>query len=150
MDAAGGSRRSITSVIKKVVLNNGAAVVCGIALILAHVWWFVTTGADRKVEAVSGLGAALVALGIWLAVRPFFRKGICRAIEEATGKEMPPLLGFLPPPGYHEEREAQRPQARRDVIGDRVGLVLIVAGTLLNGYSAWIARFAVRLTMDIR
>jgi hypothetical protein len=133
---------------KKFALSNCAAVVWGIALFLLHVWWFIATAVCRKVEAVSGFGAALVALGIWLAVRPFFRKGVRRAIEEAAGREISPLLGFLSLPSYHEEREAQRPQARRDVIGDRVGLVLIFVGTLLNGSSAPIGRFAVRLFLS--
>jgi hypothetical protein len=42
-------------------------------------------------------------------------------------------------------KSAQRPQVRMDVIADRLGLVLIFVGTLLNGYSGPIARFTARV-----
>ena len=98
--------------IKKILLSNCAAVVGGVVLFVLHLHWFLVTRPDRGVDAISGLGAALVALGIWLAVRPFFRKGIRRAIEEATGKDMSPLIGFLAAPGYMKSARAQRPQVR--------------------------------------
>ena len=126
--------------LKRIILSNWVAVSVAAILVIGHARWFAITDSDRKAEAVSGFGAAVVALGIWLAVRPFFRKGIWRAIEEAAGKELPPLPGFFNSPGYLEQREAHRPQAVRDVIGDRIGLLLIFVGTILSGYSAPITR----------
>ena len=128
--------------IRKAVSGNSAAVGVCVALTAAHIRWHVVARADRRVEAVAGFGATLVALGIWLAVRPLFCKGIRRGIEEMTGQAMPPITtAFLARRGSSEKREAQRPQKRSDVIAEQVGLALILAGTLLNGYSGPIARF---------
>ena len=127
--------------LKRIILSNWTAAIVLAALVIYHARWFAITDPDTKAEAVSGFSAAIVALGIWLVVRsPFFRKGIWKAIQEAAGKELPPLRGFASSRGYLEKREAQRPQAVKDVIGDRIGLVLVFVGTILGGYSAPIAR----------
>lgn len=126
---------------RRIALSYWTILAIGIVLLLFHAWWFVATSATRRPEAVSGFGASVAALGIYMAVRFFLRKGIRRGIEEMTGHAMPPLLGIFASDGYHAEREAQRPQVRRDVIAERViGVFLIAIGTLLNGYAAPVAR----------
>ena len=108
----------------------------GILILLPHTWWFWMLPHQRS-EAVSGFGAALIVLGIWVVASPFIRKGV----DESAPSAMPPRPGLFPArPGQVQDWEAKRPQARRDVKVERVlGVWVIVVGTLLNGYAVPVA-----------
>jgi len=123
--------------IKRTLGCRWTVLAVGIVFLLLHAQWFIRVSPNHQAEVVSGFGAVLIVLGIWLVALPFLRKGI----EKATADAMPPpLSGFLVPPEYDESREAQRPQARRDVMDEQVfGVITIVIGTILNGYATPIA-----------
>ena len=95
-------------------------------------------------EVLSAYGAGLVVLGIGVAARPLIRQGLSSAVQAA----MPTYQGYTGFPGRkipsmseQLQIEALRPMVRREVIAERVVAVsVIVAGTLLNGWGAPLAR----------
>lgn len=119
-------------------LSHWTALAAGIVIFVLHVCWLIRVSPDHRLEVVSGFGAMLIVLGIWVAALLFLRKGL----KKTAADSMPPLVGsFATPPEYDESREGQRPQARRDVTDERVlGVAAIAIGTILNGYAAPVAR----------
>lgn len=93
-------------------------------------------------EVVSGYGAGLIMLGVFVGARPYLRAGISRTVEAG----LPPYRGaFLQGRGAaerHRERVAAlRPAVALDVWAERVVAVLVVLlGTFLNGYGTPLAR----------
>jgi hypothetical protein len=120
-------------------LSYWSTLCVGVIVLVLHVFWFVQTA--HRAEVISGLGASIIALGIWIGARPYIRSGIAIA----TARAMPPIRGvFMGGPNateYNLKRESMRPQVRRDVIAERViAVIAVVLGTLVNGYSASIVR----------
>jgi hypothetical protein len=107
---------------------------------ILHVAWWLSPAISRS-EVVTGLGASVIALGVLVTARPFLRVKLAVAV----GQAMPPLTGTYAVPSNSDpdrRRERLRPQVRRDVIAERiVGPILIVLGTLLNGYGSPIVRW---------
>jgi hypothetical protein len=129
-------------IVRRITLSYWSVAAVAVVVGTLHVLWFVHSVPAQRGEVVTGFGAALIVLGLWVAARPYIRSGI----EVATGQAMSPLLGtFAMPAGqsreYHAQREAQRPQIRRDVIAERIIAVVVIAvGTLLNGYGTPLVR----------
>jgi hypothetical protein len=137
---------------KEIFLPNDTAVVGAIVAFSIHLYLFLTVVPERRSEVVAGFGATTAALGIFLAVRPIFRMGICEAIQLETIKRVPNPFAFTS--GGHEDHQQiddARKAKRSEVIADWLGLVLIFLGTLINGYSAPLSRaiaHALSLTRD--
>lgn len=93
-------------------------------------------------EVVSGFGAVLVVLGVFVGSRPYIRAGVGGLIEAG----LPALgAGFLIGPDTYRKHqelvEKVRPQVTRDVWAERVvAVAVVILGTLLNGYGPLIAR----------
>jgi len=114
------------------------------AVLLHAVWW----SADPKHhgEIVSGFGAALIVLGVWIAAGPYIRDGFAVLVEKA----MPRRHGrtFLLPSRTPEQRaadeaarEVQRRRVALDVAAERfVAAVVVAVGTILNGYGSPLVR----------
>lgn len=123
---------------RRVALSYWTVCLIGLALFGVHAWFWSSYPAHRA-EVISGFGAALIVLGLWVAARPFIRSGLAVMV----GQAMPPLQGAFLDGDLrgHQRREAMRPQVRRDVIAERIIAVLVIAvGTLLNGYAAPLVR----------
>ena len=112
----------------------------GLALLALHVWWFMLS--DHQVDVLSGGGAALGALGIWVAARPYIRLGLQPFIRNAL---TPDVGMFVVDDSYDAElralHEKELPQVTQDTWAERViAVVVIVVGAGLNGYASAIAR----------
>jgi len=135
-------RSGVEGIVRRISLSYWPVTAAAVIAIALHVIWFMNSPPAQRGEVITGSGAALIVLGLWVAARPFVRSGI----EAATGQAMPPVRGVFPVAAkesheYHARREAQRPQIRRDVVAERVIAVVIIAlGTLLNGYGTPIVR----------
>lgn len=91
---------------------------------------------------MSGFGAALVVVGVFIGSRPYIRAGVAGMIQAALPKYR---AGFLAGPNttrqHHERVAAERPKVTRDVWAERVVAVsVVILGTLLNGYGPLVAR----------
>ncbi len=109
--------------------------------VFLHARWY---GVGKAIggEVVSGSGAWLVALGVLVASRPYIRAGWDRLINAG----LPAYgAGFMTDDDtlrkHHELLKVERPKVVRDVLNERViAVVVIVVGTMLNGYGPLIAR----------
>lgn len=117
------------------------ALALGALAIFLHVRWYVVDKAAGG-EVVSGFGAVLVVLGVFVGSRPYIRAGVAGLIEAG----LPALgAGFLIGPDTYREHqelvEKVRPQVTRDVWAERVvAVAIVILGTLLNGYGPLLAR----------
>ena len=107
-----------------------------------HVWWLIQS--SHAGEVISGFGATIIALGLWVAARPFIRTGIMDAARQQV--QAPQFQAYLDSDGKMIS-EAQAAYNARvasvipDIVTERVLAVLvIVLGTVLNGYGAPLAR----------
>ncbi len=109
--------------------------------VFLHVRWY-TVDKSPGPEVLSGFGAALVGLGALVALRPYFRAGFAGLVQAGL-----PVYGA----GFwssedtlqaHRERvAAERPRVVLDVLAERViAVVVVILGTLLNGYGPLVAR----------
>ena len=123
---------------KRVALSYWTAVAIGLALLTLHAWWFAGCRAMPRAEVVSGFGAAMTVLGVFVAARPFIRMGVAG---------MASSLVYTPGPGFliddegvvlgqmQAAHQARARQLEPDVRAERIVAVLVAAaGTLLNGY----------------
>lgn len=111
------------------------------ALIL-HVRWYTVDKAAGG-EVVSGFGAALVVLGVLVASRPYIRTGFAGLVE--AGLPLRPVIvpigGVSIPRLTMAELRRERPRVVLDVVAERVvAITVVILGTLLNGYGAFVAR----------
>ena len=111
----------------------------GVAIVL-HVRWY-TVDKGQGAEIVSGFGAVLVVLGVFVGSRPYIRAGVGGLVSAALPR--PPIVpiggGF--PKMMVEQIRAERPRVVLDVLAERViAVAVVVAGTLLNGYGPLVAR----------
>ncbi len=113
----------------------------GVAAIVLHVRWYTVDKAWGG-EVVSGLGAALVVLGVLVASRPYVRLGYSGLVQAGLPKSHAGVWGG---PVYDASvaklQDEARPQVVRDVWAERiVAVAVVVLGTLLNGYGPLVAR----------
>lgn len=120
---------------RSILASEWTAAALGIAVLVLHVVWFV--GSEHQGDVFTGLGGSLAALGIFVAAQPYIRKGLIQTAREQVG---------LPDT---EERSREVPSREDEaenegvhhVLKERViGVVLIAAGSLLNGYGVAISR----------
>ena len=52
-------------------LSHWTVLAAGIVIFFLHVCWFIRVRPDHRLEVVSGFGAMLIVLGIWVAALPF-------------------------------------------------------------------------------
>ena len=109
-----------------------------VVLTLAHAGFLARYG--HAGEVVSGYGASLVVLGVWVAGFPLIRRGL-----QQVGPLGPSYIdGVLPEFRSFAKRimdEQERHKIRRDQIDERVvGVAIALVGTLLNGYGTPLAR----------
>lgn len=118
--------------------------VLGVVAVALHVRWYTVDKASGG-EVVSGLGAALVVLGVWVGGRAYVRSGIHGAAVQATTTRA--LVINTDEHGGDMGAAIAAAKAKRaaevepDMIAERVvAVVVVVLGTLLNGYGSLIAR----------
>ena len=121
--------------------------VTGLLLLTVHALWFLLVKPAYRSDVIAGFGGALICLGIWLAALPFLRKGLDKAIQEATPKHPGAfLLSAKTSAKITNNIEAARPGVQRDILDERVrGVLVIAAGTLINGYAGFWARLLQRI-----
>lgn len=128
---------------KRVALSGWTVAVAGLALTVLHAWWFVGCRAMPRAEVVGGYGAAVTALGVFVASRPYIRAGIAEvARAQVSRPEYPGYFGgIVDVEAMRAADHARVEAAKRDVIAERIVAVLVaVLGALMNGYSGPIAR----------
>ena len=97
----------------------------GAVIVVLHAFWFAQS--QYRADVISGLGVALADLGVFVTAQPFIRLGITRtALQQYdVDSETKP-----------KDLSAPVDEAERHVLKERVvGVVLIAAGTLFNGYA---------------
>ncbi len=127
---------------KRVATSYWTAAALGLFIAAVHGWWLVKS--DHAGEVISGFGAALVVLGLFVAARPFVELGVRgMAAQQVQAPQFTPLFdseGTIireAKAAYQKNIDAAVPA----VIVERVLAVLVVVtGTLLNGYGAPLAR----------
>ena len=126
--------------IREAALSYWTVGIVALIVIAGHIRWFTRGGPTA--EVISGFGAAFVVLGIWVAARPFLRMGVRAMAEQSVQGTAPQAIGWdVPPPEAGVAYQARIDAAMPDVWAERVIAVLvIVVGTLLNGYGGVIAR----------
>ena len=97
-----------------------------------HIVWF---GATHDPTIGMRFGTALIALGIVVTARPFFRTGL----REMVDRQSRASHWRRAPVEHIEQQEAAHKVARpgivHDVVAERIiGVAFIFFGTLLNGY----------------
>lgn len=124
------------------VLSYEALIVTWALVLAAHVQWGTLTDDAGRGEAVSAFGAWTTIFGIAVAARPYVRAG--REGMYAAARPRPPgafVITTERSKKFRERVEATEPERRRDVDAERIWTVLVVvAGTLINGYGAPIGR----------
>jgi hypothetical protein len=117
-----------------------------------HIVWF---GATHDPAIGMRLGTTLIALGIVVTARPFFRTGL----REMVNRQLPGRLSRHSSVEHIEQQEAAhkvaRPGIMHDVVAERiVGVSLIFFGTLFNGYGdlplKWMGHIAKCVQVDTR
>ena len=127
--------------LRRIVTSYWTAVTLGALAVLLHVSWYTVDKAPGG-EVLSGFGAALMVLGIFVGSRPYIRAGLAKLVSDGL-----PAYGagfFSSDALLKEHRDrvaAERPKVLRDVLAERVLAVgVVIIGTLLNGYGSVIAR----------
>ena len=120
---------------KKVLSNEWTAVALGLGALGLHLWWFAFS--DHQGDVLTGLGGSLAALGIFVAAQPYIRKGLIETAREQVGlQDTEEKIRQLEAKEENAEKEGVRHVLKERV----VGVLLIAAGSMLNGYGVAIAR----------
>ena len=119
---------------KAILSNEWTAAIVGLAVLGLHLWWF--AGSKHQGDVLTGAGGFLAALGIFVAGQPYIRKGLIKTAREQVGLQDTEESRQI---DAHED-EAEK-EGVRHVLKERVvGVLLIAAGSMLNGYGVAIAR----------
>ena len=118
---------------RRIFASEWTAAAAGLSALAVHVWWFL--GSEHQGDILTGMGGFLAVLGIFVAAQPYIRKGLVQTAREQVGLEKP----------WEQHEEKEDVEAEREginhVMKERVaGVVLIAAGSLLNGYGIALAR----------
>lgn len=90
-------------------------------------------------DVLSAYGAALVVLGLWVAVLELMRVGLTETARRQTESDFAWFAEQMPT--LRASEEAAAAETKRTLIVERVAAGLIaVAGTLLNGWGTPLAR----------
>jgi hypothetical protein len=83
-----------------------------------------------------------VVLGVFVGSRPYIRAGWAKLVSDNLPAYGASFMTDDDTAREHRERvEAERPKVVRDVLAERVGaVVVVVVGTLLNGYGPLLPR----------
>ena len=128
---------------KRLAVSYWSVTLVGAVLFGLHAWWWSARPAQRG-EIVSGFGATLIVVGLWVAARPYIRAGV-QGIAEAQ-IQAPQFLPDLDEEGriiaqtqaaYRQKVEAAKPDVRAERV---IAVVVIVIGTGFNGYGAPLVR----------
>ena len=125
---------------RSALISYRAIISTGVIMAVIHVWWL--SRSEHAGEVISAFGAVTVALGVWVASRPYVRIGLEGMIQAALPKDD---AGYLVGPNHLQEltdlQTAARPKIVQDIWAERIiAVVVIIVGTLLNGYGTPIAR----------
>jgi hypothetical protein len=119
----------------------------GLLLFAVHALSFFLVKPAYRSDVIAGFGGAVICLGIWLAALPYLRKGLDKAVKEAMPKH-PGMFSLSAETSAKASKniEAAGPGVRRDILDERVrGVLVIAAGTLINGYAGFWARIVQRI-----
>ena len=93
-------------------------------------------------DVLSAYGAGLVVLGVLVGSRPYLRTGFAQLVE--SGLPQYDGMTFSTDERWQAHKAlvaSERPKVRRDVWAERVvAVVVVVVGTLLNGWGTPLAR----------
>ncbi len=111
--------------IRRLFASDWTATAIGAVILVLHAFWFAHS--QYRADVISGFGVALADLGVFVTAQPFIRQGITRTAHQQynVDSETKP-----------KDLSAPVDEAERHVLKERVvGVVLIAAGTLFNGYA---------------
>ena len=122
---------------RRALASNWTAGIAWVSMTVLHERWLLRSA--HAGDVLSAYGAALVVLGLWLAVLDLARIGLTETAQRQTesdfawfAEQMPALLAA---------EKAAAIKAKRTLIVERVAAGIIAAfGTLLNGWGTPLAR----------
>nr|AGO88406.1 protein of unassigned function [Methylobacterium oryzae CBMB20] len=112
--------------------------------LVAHcIWWLLDP--KHHGEVVTGFGASLIVLGVWIAAAPYIRTGFAALVEKTMPRSNRSFMGKTRTPEEREAervaREAERKKVAADLAAERfVAAGAVVVGTILNGYGSTLVR----------
>ncbi len=132
----------MTRRLRSLALSYWTPVLVGLALLGVHLAWAIRWEPARRGEVVTGFGAAMIVLGLFVAARPYIRLGLGPFIRGAL---TPDVGTFVTDDSYDEQLKAihaaELPEVTRDAWAERViAVAVIAAGTILNGYGPLLVR----------
>jgi len=108
--------------------------------VTAHLYWAIRTG---KAEWLQRSGASVIICGIFIVARPLIRSGVDRIANQQLPRYPGTFAMATDSWKKHDDAIAKiRPEIVRDVQAERFfGVVVIVIGTVLNGYGDLLLRW---------
>jgi hypothetical protein len=127
---------------RRLALSYWTPPLAGLVLLALHLVWAIRWEPGRRGEIATGFGACLIVLGLLVAARPYIRAG--REGMYAQARPRHPGSFAIPHEAtvrFRERVAATEHERRRDVDAERIyAVVVIVVGTLLNGYGPALVR----------
>ncbi|MCJ2074784.1 hypothetical protein MKK68_03845 [Methylobacterium sp. E-016] len=143
---------------RRLALSYWTPIGAGLVLLSLHLAWAIRWEPSKRGEVVTGFGACLIVLGLLIAARPYIRSGMRHFVDAEVGPppadrlrdylaaqtQIPKIVsGELMYLVDGARYASKRAEVRRDVLAERaVAVVVIAAGTLLNGYGPLLVRLA--------
>lgn len=136
-------REERSSLARRIALSYWTVILIGALILAVHArFWF--SHPSARAENLSGLGAALIVLGLVVAARPFIRSGTHGLAMAQT--QAPQFMGYADAEGIliaqaRAAYDTRVERAKPDIVAERIiAVVVIAAGTLLNGYATPLVR----------
>ncbi len=76
---------------RSLALSYWTPILVGLVLLGLHLVWAIRWEPTKRGEVVTGFGAALIVLGLFVASRPYIRSGLRALIEESLGPAQLPF-----------------------------------------------------------
>ena len=126
--------------VRDVLVSYWTAGLAFVAMTALHGRWLARS--VQAGEVLSGYGAGLVMLGIFVASRPYIRAGLEADIAARQRRNPAVIPANRERIRRHRERVAEEaPGIRRDAWAERViAVAVVLIGTFLNGYGTPLAR----------
>lgn len=128
--------------LKLLALSYWTPILVGLALLGLHLAWAIRWDPARRGEIVTGFGASLIVLGLFVAARPYIRAGREGMYAQARPRHPGAFaVSHEATVRFREHVDATERERRRDVDAERIyAVAVIVVGTLLNGYGPVLVR----------